>query len=80
MLSPFHLRPYIGNEVRIESTGSTIDGTLTDVDRRAVRLVDVTCGWQEFAEMTIGAIESFYSPTSAANPSDIIRDDDDAAP
>ena len=67
MLSPFHLRPYIGNEVRIESTGSTIDGTLT-------------CGWQEFAEMTIGAIESFYSPTSAANPSDIIRDDDDAAP
>lgn len=53
MLSPFHLRTYIGHDVRIETRSSIFEGTLTDVDRRAVRLVDVTIGWQNFAELTI---------------------------
>ena len=53
MLNPLHLRPYIGHDVRIETTSSIYEGTLMDVDRRAIHLVDVAIGWQNFAEMTI---------------------------
>lgn len=53
MLNPYHLRPYIGHDVRIETELSIVDGTLTDVDRRALHLVDVNIGWQKFADMTL---------------------------
>ena len=55
MLNPYHLRPYIGHDVRIETEVSIFDGTLTDTDGRAIRLIDVTIGWQNFSEMTIDA-------------------------
>ena len=32
MLNPYHLRPYIGHDVRIETALSIVEGTLTDVD------------------------------------------------
>ncbi len=53
MLIPFHLRPYIGHDVRLETSASIVNGTLIEVDRRILRLVDVTVSWQNFAEMTV---------------------------
>ena len=67
MLNPYHLRPYIGHDVRIETALSIVEGTLTDVDRRAVRLIDVTVGWQNFAEMTLDT-SSIFSVASVRCP------------
>ena len=67
MLSPFHLRPYIGHDVRIETASSIFEGTLMDVDRRAVRLVDVTIGWQNFADTMLNT-SSILSVASVRCP------------
>ena len=67
MLNPYHVRPYIGHDVRIETALSIVEGTLTDVDRRAVRLIDVTVGWQNFAEMTLDT-SSIFSVASVRCP------------
>jgi hypothetical protein len=67
MLNPFHLRPYLGHEVRIEAGESIIEGTLTDVDRRTAELMDVSIGWQEFAAMTV-ELSSILSVASVRCP------------
>jgi hypothetical protein len=70
MLNPYHLRSYIGHEVRIETDLSIVDGTLTDVDRRALHLVDVSIGWQEFAAMMLD-VSSIRSVASERCPHNI---------
>lgn len=70
MLNPLHLRPYIGHDVRVETDLSIVEGTLTDVDRRALHLVDVNIGWQNFAAMTLD-ISSIRSVASERCPHNV---------